>query len=228
MQSHPEVSSFFLETTYYVLVFPFLVTQFSVLLHPIFSHLYTNSSTNPPWSPKTWDYWPQWWKKSTTSTWLAQPVHWKKCFLSPLWLPFSYVSMATKPIPSCSTERYLWLCTESAQSLQRFRPVPLPLLQSRPCSLPDRTPSRALRRLSRPVLAVCLSPYVHILHSAIWKHLLFSYVMGFHSLVHEQTVSSLPWNILFIFIFLVVRMVPGTWQESCKCWHVHNWLCMVK
>lgn len=35
MQSHPEVSSFFLETTYYVLGFPFLVTQFSVLLHPI-------------------------------------------------------------------------------------------------------------------------------------------------------------------------------------------------
>lgn len=78
------------------------------------------------------------------------------------------------------------------------------------------------------VLAVCLFPYVHILHSAIRKHLLFSYGMGFHSLVHEQTVSSLPWNILFIFIFLVVRMVPGTWQESCKCWHVHNWLCMVK
>lgn len=149
MQSHPEVSSFFLETTYYVLVFPFLVTQFSALLHPIFSHLYTNSST------KTWDYWPQWWMKSTTSIWLAQPVRWKKRFLSPLWLPFSYVSMATKPIPSCSTERYLWLCTESAQCLQRFRPVPLPLLQSRPCSLPDRTPSRALCRLSLSSLCAC-------------------------------------------------------------------------
>lgn len=102
MQSHPEVSSFFLETTYYVLVFPFLVTQFSALLHPIFSHLHTNSSTNPPWSAKTWDYWPQWWMKSTTSIWLAQPVCWKKRFLSPLWLPFSYVSMATKlflPVP---------------------------------------------------------------------------------------------------------------------------------
>lgn len=128
----------------------------------------------------------------------------------------------------CSTEHCLWLYIESAQPLHRFRPVPLPLLQSRPYSLPDRTPSRALLRLSLPVLVVCLFPHVHILHSAIWKHLLFSYVMGFHSLVHKQTVSSLPWNILFIFIFLVVRTVPGTWQESCKCWHMHNWLCMVK
>lgn len=101
------------------------------------------------------------------------------------------------------TELCLWVYIGSAQPLHRFQLVPLPLLQTRPCLFSPRQNSshNSVQALAASVFAVCLFLHVPILRSAIWKHLSFSNVMGFHSLVHKQTVSSLPWNILFTFIF---------------------------
>lgn len=64
-----------------------------------------------------------------------------------------------------------------------------------------RTPSTVLCMLSLPVFSVCLCLHVHILHSAIWKHLSFSHVMGFHSLVHEQTNSVLSLGISYSYLY---------------------------
>lgn len=172
------MSSFFLETTWYVLPFPFLVTQFSVLLHPVFSHIHTNSSTNPPLSAKTWGYWPQWRMRPTTNIHLAWPVCWKQCFLSFLWLPFSYVSMANSSFKTHSfivpqTLIYGYTldqpnpCIGSNLSYHCYRPGPA-------CSLPDRTPSTALCRLLLPLSSLCACacmcisytlPYGSICHS---------------------------------------------------------------
>lgn len=163
------------------------------------------------------------------------PVCWKQCFLSlspwaSLFLCLYGYLFLQNLLFHGFTELCLWVYIGSAQPLHRFQLVPLPLLQTRPCLFSPRQNSshNSVQALAASVFAVCLFLNVPILRSAIWKHLSFSNVMGFHSLVHKQTVSSLPWNILFTFIFWVVRMVPGTWQEGCKCWHMHNWLCMVK
>lgn len=112
---------------------------------------------------------------------------------APLFLCLYTCSFLQDLLFNCSTECYLWLFIESAQPLQRFQSIPLSLLQTRP----------------HPQLCGCFHflclpgapvPACAILHSAIWKHLSFSYAMGFHSLVLKQTVSSPLEYLIHIYI----------------------------
>lgn len=162
------------------MTFPFLVTQFSVLLHPVFSFyiqtlVQTHHLQHRPETIGLSD------RRSQLLVYIlcGQFAESNVSSLSLLGLPFSYVSMATSSFKTYSftvSQNFVYGYTldqpnpcigSNLSPCHCYRPGPA-------CSLPDRTPPTTLCRLSLPLsllcacFCMCLSyalPYGSICHS---------------------------------------------------------------
>lgn len=122
--------------------------------------------------------------------------------LSPLCSPFlclyTYLFLQSL-LYNCPTEGYLWLYTESVHPCIDSNLSPCLCYRPGPI-LSQNSFHSSVHALTVSDFSVCLYLHVHTLHSAIQEHLSFSYVMDFHSLVHEQTVSAPLEYLIHIYI----------------------------
>lgn len=225
--------------TWYVLASLLEAVQFSVPLHPVLQ-------------VKTWDGQNQGWVKAPRRTSLVWPFCWKWPFTSAclvfLW-NCSLLHLHLSP-PLLKTPLQM-RCSRRVPSLILFSPpsadmqgqwvpscIGLPALLGHssphpvhPGSGPDFPLECLPLLLSTSItsilpLGVCVC--LCLPHSAVWRHLWFSNMMCSFRAWPISKYCPHTWTVLFIFLFLVARTVPGTWQGCSKCWQMPNIFCLAK